>query len=226
MVFSRRTAGAAQQAPTTIPIVMAGVRTRGHRPQSQGWPVRCRRHRLPSHQTGLGKLIGILLEALPGRPAPRRPVGSDQSVEGVGWAAPRLLRRVGPRGAAPSPSAGASPCRPRTGGSARARAFVAVPDAMFFADRAHLGSLAEDIGWRRGIRCASTSRIGGLSLWLPTSRDLPRRGSRTWTRSSRARNPPICRSSSRRGSSWSSTRRPPRRSGSRSRNRCCCARTR
>src|SRR5919201_688763 len=46
------------------------------------------------------------------------------------------------------------------------------------------------------------------------------------TRSSKVRSPPICRSSSRRSSSWSSTSRPLRFSASRSRSRCCCERMR
>ncbi len=48
----------------------------------------------------------------------------------------------------------------------------------------------------------------------------------TRERSSRAPSPPICRSSSRRPSSWSSTLRPPRRWASLCRNRCGCAPTR
>jgi ABC transporter substrate binding protein len=79
---------------------------------------------------------------------------------------------------------------------------------------------------RRCMHCGSTRRSAGS--W-PMARTLPRCTAvqpPTWTRSSRARSPPIFLSSSPPSSSYSSTSRPRRRWDSRSRRRSFCGRTR
>ena len=83
-----------------------------------------------------------------------------------------------------------------------------------------------DIGCQRSTRCANGSRTAASSRTQPASMSSGAGPPAMSTKSSRGRSRPICPWNSRANSSWSSTSRPRRPSGSRSRRRSCCVRTR
>ena len=187
------------------------------------WPARREHHRASAFSRGdRGKRIQLLKEIVPGS-AWCCPVQRDRAPSRLSG---RSRRRgvEDPRGsrlrsARPASSSGAlRRRRDARAGPARVREPVLI--------RPRTDSLSSPRARLPAIYESEYVQAGGLISYGPNLPDMWRRAAVYVDRSSRARSPPTCRSSSPRSSSSSSTSRPPRPSASRSRRRCWRGRTR
>ena len=106
----------------------------------------------------------------------------------------------------------------------RVGALLVLSDVIFNSHQTRLADLAARSRLPAACGVRESVEAGGLMSYGRVFSTSIGAAPRTWTRFSKARDPPTCQSSSRRSSSWSSTSRPRRRSASRSHRLCSRAR--
>ena len=186
VVSSGQTAGAAQRATKTIPIVMAGVSN------AVGAGFVASLAKPGGNITGftsqqeevLGKLIGILHEVTPGARRIAILLNESYPANEVWWAGAQsacaALDLVALRVVASAPAQLGVAVEQIV--RQRSQAVVVVSDGMFFAERAKLQDLIQPTRLPVVYACAITWSRVGYSAMVPTSPQATATRRNTWTR--------------------------------------------
>ena len=221
---------AAKNATATIPIVFLGIRPGPRRPRRQPRPAGRQRHGLhrPQRRTDTQATRADVRASSSGPDdrAPGKPQQSDcratiEDVQGAARVKGLQLQILKAGSADEIEAAFASLVQLQAG------AVVVGADPFFNSRREQMAALASRHAVPAIYEYREFPAAGGLISYGPSlTRTVGARSVFTLEGSSRAPSRPICRSSSRQHSSWSSTSTPPRRSASPYRHRFSPAPTR